>query len=815
MTGPETDTLRLRWDDPASDWVEAAPIGNGRIGAMVFGGVHAARVQINDATVWSGTPSGPAAGLRERLAAGAGPTRLQEVRDAIGGHDYRAATAALMSFQGPYSQEFLPFVDLWCELSGSGAPAAGYGGRELDLDRAVVSESFAVDGVAVRRRTWASRPAGALCVDLEADGAIDVGLRLTSQLRVTERRFTGTGLSLGIAIPADGAPPHEDVPAPLTYATGDVDGFDPFGAAALCVETDGQVRHDGERLVIEGATRVLITVSTSTNAAHWWTRSARPVGRAVRSTRIAEAETSARAAARLGSARLFAEHLADVRPLLSATRVRIGARRVGVLDVGRDVLRGGDDALTATVLLQFGRYLLVSSSRPGGPPANLQGIWNDQLRPPWSSNYTININTEMNYWGAEIAGLAQCHLPLVDLLDRLAENGSAVAGQLYDARGWVAHHNTDLWGWALPVGRGHSDPSWAIWMLGGSWLTSHLWQHYEYTLDDAFLRERAWPLLRGASEFGLSWLIDDGDGGWLRTSPSTSPENLFVGPDGHPEALGESCAADLSLLRKVFTDTLAAAAVLGVDDRLCADLRAALGRLAPPSISAGGWLQEWGEDHVEVDPLHRHLSQAVALYPLGLIHPESTPELADAARRLLDRRGTGAMGWSWAWKMALRARLGDGEAVRDLLREASVPFERDHRRLAPVDGSEWGGLLPNLFSTHPPCQIDGNYGFVAGILETILQSSRGTVRLLPALPPAWADGSARGVRAHGGLEVDLDWADGALTVATLRRVDGGGIESVRVVFRGVATTVELATGQQATLGVGDFAPAPLARTWRS
>jgi hypothetical protein len=397
----------------------------------------------------------------------------------------------------------------------------------------------------------------------------------------------------------------------------------------------------------------------------------------------------------------------------------------------------------------------------------------------------------MNYWAAESSGLAECHAPLLDLIDKLSVTGRATASRLYGTRGWVAHHNSDMWGWSLPVGAGHGNPSWAIWMMGGLWLTDHVWQHWSYSLDERFLRVRAWPILLGAAEFALDWLVDDGSGG-RRTIPSTSPENLFRGPDGSAESLAQSATMDLALIRSLFDRVRKAADVLDLTHPVLAEIDAALPGLAPFAATADGRLREWGADLVEVDPDHRHMSQMIAVYPLGLIDTDDTPELARAAVATLDKRGPGAMGWSWAWKIALRARLGDGETARQLLLEASAPFDRDHHRLAPVDGSEWGGLLPNLFSTHPPFQIDGNYGFPAALREMVLGTRQGAVHVLPALPEAWGEGELLGARLPGALEVDLSWAGGLPERIVVRRLAENSPRHVDVVVGGVRTRVELA-----------------------
>ncbi|SDK00335.1 alpha-L-fucosidase 2 [Nonomuraea maritima] len=801
--GRRADDLVLSWPRPAGSWSEAAAVGNGRLGAMVFGGVDRSRFQVNDATVWSGTPDGPAAGLAEVLAGGAGPDRLADLRTAIRAGDHRRAEALAKSFQGRYSQEYLPFVDVWMSLDAG--PGAAYRGRTLNLDTGVVSEEITLGDRRVERHTWASRPAQALCVWVTVEGGtVDLGVEMSSQLRVVHRAADRAGLVLGVEVPVDGAPLHEkDVAEPLRYAQGATGGYDPFAAAAVHVDTDGEVTVSGEAWQVSGATYALMTVSSATGAADAW--AGRPAS-ADRQERLDAAAHLAASAASAGADKLLPAHEADLRALLGATRLAIGDRRAGTVDVQRDLLNGADERLVATVIFQLGRYLLASASRPGGPPANLQGLWNDDLRPAWSSNYTVNINTQMNYWGAESAGLSECHEPLFDLLDRLADNGREVSLRLYGTRGWVTHHNTDVWGWALPVGMGHGNPSWANWMMGGVWLTQHVWDRYQYDQDLGFLRERGWPLMRGCAEFCLDWLVDIGTG-HLETIPSTSPENLFLTGEGATAALTYSTAMDIALIRALFTNLLDAAELLGTqDDPVCTEIRAALPRLRPPGLTRDGRLLEWAEDLPEQDPAHRHLSHLAGLYPLDQIDPERTPELAEAAARSLDGRGNGVMGWSWAWKIALRARLGHAGTARDLLLEATRPFTPD------PGGPQWGGLLPNLFSSGPPFQMDGNFGLMAAVLEMVVQSHGGVIRLLPALPETWPDGSVRGVRCRGGWIVDLAWERGRLTSATVRGAHTSGVRTARV--RWGATTVEtaVAAGEEVRLEAALTAEVPTERS---
>jgi alpha-L-fucosidase 2 len=717
-------------------------------------------------------------------AGGAGPERLAQVRQAVAAQDDDRAEQLLRTFEGPWSQEFLPLGDL--ELSFGVVDDDCYE-RVLDLDDATVTEVFGSTGARVRRRAWVSAVDDALIVELASEQPVDLRIRLHSELRTIAHAVSTAGISLLVETPVDGAPAHE--PAATAHRWADdaetAREYDPVAAISVALSADAaSVTAVRDAICVSGAQRVMVALTTETNARRWW----QGVPSAQRDALRGAARARAEALVAEDAEALLRRHSEAAASVLQRSRLELGAHHAEPLDVAA-LLTDGDDRVLATVLYAFGRYLLFSSSRAGSPPANLQGIWNASMRPPWSSNYTININTQMNYWLAERTGLGEQHTPLLDLIARLSHTGRAVARRLYGARGWVAHHNTDPWGFALPVGDGHGAASWAFWPMGGLWLCDHLWQRWEYGRDSAELAERILPILREASAFALDWLVQGSDGTFA-TSPSTSPENWFVRPDGSIGSITVSSAMDLALIRATLERTLSAMAIVGApgDDPLSSEIRAALPLIPAPGIAADGTLDEWGHGLSSQDPHHRHLSHLIGLFPLTSIDRDRDPELAAAARRTLDARGAGAMGWSWAWKIALRARLGDAEEALSLFREATRPFVEDPDVDAPVDGSRWGGLLPNLFSTHPPFQLDGNYGFAAALSEMLVGSGTGAaddpLRLLPALPSSWAEGALTGVRTRGGLAVDLRWQGGRLAELTLRDETGAAPTHVVIEFAG-------------------------------
>ena len=713
-----TQPLELFFKQPARVWEEALPVGNGRIGAMSFGGISRETIQLNEDTLWSGGPYDPSS--PDALEA------LPIVRDLIWQGKYMEAQTLAnekMMAKPIRQMSYNTVGNLLIETAGHDH-VHDYE-RRLSLTTAEVETDWTVEGRAFKRRVIASAPRNIMQIELSSDG---------EPISQTIRFEAEGGSADGQRLILRGTNSEEHgKPAALRFA------------AIVDASTEGGsvVAHD-DRLEVTGATKIVLRIAIRTNYKSW---------KDISGDELALAKSDLNSASKLSNSELVSEHRADFASLFEGFDIYLGADPFEGLPTDQRIRysheKGNDDPYLAALYLQFARYLLISCSRAGSQPANLQGLWNDSNRPPWGCKYTININTEMNYWPAEPMGLGECVSPLIDMIEELAESGARTARINYGARGWVCHHNTDLWRATAPI----DGAFWGMWQTGGAWLCKHLWDRWDYTGDRAHLA-RIYPILKGACEFFEDFMVEHPEGEGLVTIPSNSPENAHHSGGRSGVSICAGPAMDRQIIRELFDNTISAAEELGLDENYRTCLKTLRAKIPVDRIGSFGQLQEWLEDwdlNPELPEIqHRHVSHLYAVYPGHEIGPE-TPELYEAARRSLEIRGDDATGWGIGWRINLWARLGNGKRAYTVLRKLLGPDR----------------TYPNMFDAHPPFQIDGNFGGAAGVLEMLVRDRHYAIEILPALPEEWPAGHVKGVHLRGGLKLDLSWKDNKLTYGYL------------------------------------------------